>query len=57
MKTPDKCDCETCIESGKPCAFDCQLDEMCDGCRAAKAAADDLPEPSYWSQIIKRPSP
>jgi hypothetical protein len=36
------CDCETCVESDKPCAMDCEADELCDGCREAKDAAEDV---------------
>lgn len=37
-----QCDCETCLDSEKPCAFDCDTDEPCEGCREAREAAEDV---------------
>lgn len=29
----ERCDCCDCSASDHPCAFDCDYDEMCEGCR------------------------
>lgn len=30
-----KCECESCKDSEDPCRFDCDMDDLCDGCRDA----------------------
>ena len=37
----DLCDCETCQDSGKPCAFDCDAGEECVGCKEALLEFED----------------
>lgn len=26
------CQCETCLESDRPCSFDCDIETRCEGC-------------------------
>jgi hypothetical protein len=36
------CDCEDCVESDPPCAYDCGPESMCKGCREAEAYYDEV---------------
>lgn len=38
----ERCDCDTCLDREKPCAFDCDVESECDGCKVARIEQRDL---------------